>query len=232
MKKEVNTVNQDEKVLTPEEAVRLLGSLETQREYLKVQEKSGIIDADGVRDELEMISQKEKAIRKRFVMMNHVTAEGVPRSISHHEASPGNPKDYYITKMPDGKKIKATTYDGLIQKLFSYYTNGLTDYSLESVFKAALYEKEITENPNQHTITHLQAEFTRFISKDLMKRDIRGISDIELKKYTQEWVNREHPKQKAFFGYKGVLNLIFGYAFTHRIISMNPVALMKNKPYM
>lgn len=232
MKKEVNTVNQDEKVLTPEEAVRLLGSLETQREYLKVQEKSGIIDADGVRDELEMISQKEKAIRERFVMMNHVTAEGVPRSISHHEASPGNPKDYYITKMPDGKKIKATTYDGLIQKLFSYYTNGLTDYSLESVFKAALYEKEITENPNQHTITHLQAEFTRFISKDLMKRDIRGISDIELKKYTQEWVNREHPKQKAFFGYKGVLNLIFGYAFMHRIITVNPVALMKNKPYM
>ncbi len=232
MKKEVNIVNQDEKVLTPEEAVRLLGSLETQREYLKVQEKSGIIDADGVRDELEMISQKEKAIRERFVMMNHVTAEGVPRSISHHEASPGNPKDYYITKLPDGKKMKATTYEGLVDKLFSFYTNGLRDYSLESVFKAALQEKEVTENPNQHTITHYQADFARFISKELAIKDIRGISEIDLKKYIQEWVNREHPKQKAFFGYKGVLNLVFGYAFTHRIISVNPVVLMKNKPYM
>ena len=218
--------------LTAADAIRFLLNLETQRELLKVQEKSGIINSDGVRDELDMISQKEKATRERFVMMNHVTAEGVPRSISHHEATPSNPKDYYITKMPDGRKIKATTYDGLIVKLFAFYTNGLTDYALESVFKAALYEKEITENPSQHTIVHLQSEFTRFISKDLAKRDIRGISDTDLKKYTQEWVNRDHPKQKAFFSYKGVLNLIFDYAFIHRIIATNPVAMMKNKPYM
>jgi len=79
--------------LTAADAIRFLLNLETQCELLKVQEKSGIINSDGVRDELEMISQKEKATRERFVMINHVTAEGVPRSISHHEATPSNPKD-------------------------------------------------------------------------------------------------------------------------------------------
>ena len=118
-------------------------SLENQREFLNVQHSLGIIDADGVRNELELISKKEQAIRDRLVLNSHVTADGLPRSIAHHEPTPNNPKDYYSTKMPDGKKIKAVTYDGLMEKLFAYYTTGIRDYSIESVFNAALHEKRI-----------------------------------------------------------------------------------------
>ena len=214
------------------EIYKTIKLLESQKESLNVQLELGIIDSDGVRNELNLISQKEKVLRDRLVFMSHVTADGEPRAISHHEPTPGNPKDYYSTKMPDGKKIKATTYEGLMDKLFNFYTNGMKDYSLESVFKAALYEKEITENPNQQTLYHYKADFSRFISKEMAKKDIRSITDTALKSYTQEWVNRDHPKQKTFFSYKGVLNLIFGYAFAHRIISTNPAAMMKNKPYM
>ncbi|MBP3239252.1 MAG: hypothetical protein J6M92_01760 [Oribacterium sp.] len=214
------------------EIYKTIKLLESQKESLNVQLELGIIDSDGVRNELNLISQKEKVLRDRLVFMSHVTADGEPRAISHHEPTPGNPKDYYSTKMPDGRKIKATTYEGLMDKLFNFYTNGMKDYSLESVFKAALYEKEITENPNQQTLYHYKADFSRFISKDMAKKDIRNITDTALKSYTQEWVNRDHPKQKTFFSYKGVLNLIFGYAFAHRIISTNPAAMMKNKPYL
>ena len=52
--------------------------------------------------------------------MSHTTNDGNPRAISHHEPTPSNPKDYYITQMPDGKKIKATTYEGLLEKLYDY----------------------------------------------------------------------------------------------------------------
>ncbi|MCR5684184.1 MAG: hypothetical protein K6G81_02015, partial [Lachnospiraceae bacterium] len=58
------------------------------------------------------------------------------------------------------------------------------------------------------------------------------ITEIDLKMYTQEWVNREHPKKSVFFAYKGILNQIFTYAFKHRIISENPVEQIKNQQYL
>lgn len=214
------------------EIVKAVLLLNSQKESLKLQLDLGIMDSDGVRNELEMIKDKEKNLKQRLVLMSHVTAEGTPRSISHHEATPGNPKDYYVTKMPDGKKMKAVTYEGLIDKLYAHYTNGIKDYTVESVFKAALFEKSVTENPKQNTLDKIRYDFEQFITKDFAKKDIRNITDIVLKQYTQEWVNSKHPKQKVFFSYKGVLNLIFDYAYAHGIITTNPVAMIKNKPYM
>ena len=214
------------------EICKALRLLEAQRDSLNVQADLGIISVDGAREELNMITRKERELRDRLVTTNHVTEDGEMRAISHHKPTPDNPKEYYSTKMPDGKKIKATTYNGLMDKLFLFYTDGLRGYSIRSVFTAALHEKEITENPNQHTIVHYQTDFNRYISTDMADKDIRTITDTMLKQYTQEWVNNAHPKRKAFFAYKGILNLIFGYAFAHRIISINPVVTIKNKPYM
>lgn len=87
----------------------------------------------------------------------------------------------------------------------------------------------MTENPKQNTLDKIRYDFEQFITKDFAKRDIRNITDIVLKQYTQEWVNSKHPKQKVFFSYKGVLNLIFDYAYAHGIITTNPVAMIKNK---
>lgn len=114
------------------EIVKTVILMNNQKESLKLQHQLGIMDSDGVRHELEMIKDKEKNLKQRLVLMSHVTAEGEPRSISHHEATPGNPKDYYVTKMPDGKKMKAVTYEGLIDKLYAHYTNGIKDYTVES----------------------------------------------------------------------------------------------------
>ncbi|MCR5769372.1 MAG: hypothetical protein K6G45_12945, partial [Lachnospiraceae bacterium] len=156
----------------------------------------------------------------KLVSTSHITADGVPRAISFHEATPGNPKEYFVTKMPDGRKIKAKTYDGLIEKLFIYYTAGpKEDCSLKTIFKAALKEKEVSENPSQLSVIRYRDEFDRFFSKEMAGKDIREITEIDLKMYTQEWVNREHPKKSVFFAYKGILNQIFTYAFKHRIIS-------------
>ncbi len=232
IKEEKNTEHEILLKAANAEISRTILLLTSQTESLKKQLQLGIIDSDGVRCELDMITKKEKAERQKLVFMNHVTADGRLRSISHHAPTDSNPKDYYVTKMPDGSKITATTYDGLIEKLFERYTNGLTDYTLESVFKAALYEKKITENPKTKTILRNQMDFKRYFSDDLKSKNIRTITDITLKQYTQEWVNREHPKAKSFLAYKGILNLIFGYAFRQGIISSNPVKQLNNKPYM
>ncbi|MCF0142462.1 MAG: tyrosine-type recombinase/integrase, partial [Parasporobacterium sp.] len=210
----------------------LLENMKKQKELLHTQINLGIIDEDGARDEFSMISKKERELHERLVFSNHVTADGTPRSISHHEPTDSNPKDYYSTKMPDGRKLKAATYEALIDKLFCYYADGISDFSVRSVFNAALLEKEVTENPKQNTIERNRAEFIKFISSDLASKDIRTITENDLKKYIQDWVNREYPKKQAYLSMKGILNLIFCYAHAHRIIPENPVAFIKNKIYL
>ena len=212
--------------------IHIIENLKNQKELLNSELNLGIIDTDGAGYELEMINKKERALKEQLVLTNHVTMNGAPRSISFHEATESNPKSYWITKMPDGRKIKASTRDGLMDKLYNYYVGGISDLSLKSVFKAALAEKAATENPKQNTLDKNEADFKRFISAELSEKDIRAITEIELKKYIQEWVNKEHPKQKAFLSFKGILNLTFGYAYSHKLIAENPVASIKNKPYI
>lgn len=86
-----------------------------------------------------------------------------------------------------------------------------------------------------YSVTSMYAQswsVKRYISPKLANTSITSITETDIKKYTQEWVNRAHPKKKAFLDYKGVLNLIFGYAYLHKIIPQNPLDFVKNKPYM
>lgn len=212
--------------------VHLHLNLENQKESLNLQQSLGIMDSSGVRDELNLINKKQKALRDQLVLNNHLTNDGTPRVITHHEPTEGNPKDYYITRVADGKKIKANTLDALMDKLYLYYADGLLDFSVGSVFQAALAEKAATENPKLRTLEKNRGDFKRFIPADFASKDIRTISDIDLKRFIQEWVNREHPKPKTFLSFKGILNLIFEYAYLHRLIAENPVTYVKNKPYM
>ena len=84
--------------------------------------------------------------------------------------------------MPDGKRIKAVSYDKLMDKLYNYYDDGLLDFSVEFALNAALEEKAVTET---------------------------------------------HPKKKTFLSFKGILDLIFEYAYMHKIIVENPVSYVK-----
>lgn len=207
-------------------------SLEKQKESLNSQMNLGIIDAGGVRLELDLINKKQKALREQLVLSNHLTKEGTPRAITHHEPTEDNPKDYYVTRVNDGKKIKAISYDALMEKLYLYYADGLRDFSIASIFEAALAEKAATENPQLRTLERNRNDYNKFISEDFSMTDIRTVTDIDLKKYIQEYVSTKHPKEKAFLNFKGTLNLIFGYAYIHKIIAENPVSYIKNRPYM
>ena len=234
MRKEIeNEFRNDLNKITTEKVIKVLNDLQYQKVSLQTQIDLGIISISDAVIELEMISKKDISIRKQYVLSVHVTKDGNPRSISHHKPTDLNGKDYYSTKLPTGKKIKATTYDGLIVKLSDYYSCGGTcDYSLRSIFKAALAEKGVTENPNPNTLLKLENDFERFISNEFASSDIRKVQDMDIMKYTQKFVNAIHPKKAAFLSYKGVLNLIFKYARRHHIIMVDPLADFNNRPYM
>lgn len=74
--------------------------------------------------------------------------------------------------------------------------------------------------------------YHRFITDDFGKKDIRQLTKADLKAYTQDLVNRLHPKKKAFLEYKSVLNLIFNYALEYDIIQVTPVLAISNDKYL
>ena len=76
------------------EICKALRLLEAHRDSLNVQADLGIISIDGAREELNMITRKERELRDRLVTTNHVTEDGAMRAISHHKPTPDNPKEY------------------------------------------------------------------------------------------------------------------------------------------
>mgnify|MGYP004447358045 CR=1 FL=1 len=52
---------------------------------MNLQQSLGIMDSSGVRDELNLINKKQKALRDQLVLSNHLTNDGTPRVTTHHE---------------------------------------------------------------------------------------------------------------------------------------------------
>lgn len=71
--------------------------------------------------------------------------------------------------------------------MFDYYGLAISDVSIAGVFELALAEKQTTQNVNPETIKRDRQTFNRFIISDFGARDIREISKVELRAYTQEW---------------------------------------------
>ena len=210
-----------------EETRSVLHDLEIQKKSIKKQLECGIINSVDASQEEENIMTKERKLKKQLVSAVHVTKDGQPRKIEYKDS-----KGLYMTILPDKKKIYGKTEEILIDKLFDYYGLAISDVSIAGVFELALAEKQTTQNVNPETIKRDRQTFNRFIISDFGARDIREISKVELRTYTQEMVQRIHPIETAFKAYKGILNLIFAYAMEYGIIKENPVPFVKNAVYL
>lgn len=130
-----------------------------------------------------------------------------------------------------GKKPRFTTYEGLINKLYTMYGFESDDLTVEAVFKKAIVEKANTENNDANTIDKIWGDYKRYITSDFSTKRVDKLTDIDLKAYTQNMVHTLQPTDKGFLAYKGVLNVIFNYAMSHHLISTNPVIAINNKVY-
>ena len=205
---------------------------EFRKNTLQSRVDSGKIGLADAADEYEELTKKEKALHETFVRQAHVRQDGSKRIIKHHVPTDKNPRDYWVTIMDDGKRIYDTTYEGIIDHLYCYYTSARSDYSVKAIFEEALHEKSITENLCSNSIDRYEHDFLRFVSDDFASRDVRKVSVTYLRAYTQKWVDEDHPKKKVFLAYKTVLNLAFRYAKAEGIIMIDPVESLNNKAYL
>lgn len=122
---------------------------------------------------------------------------------------------------------RCSTYEGLIEKLYSYYygESNITDFSFKNIFELALDEKTRTEHPKEKTIIDYRNSYKAFITEAMDKKDIRSIKPSELKQYIMDTVIRLNLTEKRLLKLKGILNLVYGYAISpeHKIMDISPV---------
>lgn len=207
--------------------LQVLRKLKEQKRTVQELYECGTISMVDATNELNMITARERKIKKQLVLEAHVTEDGNVRKIKYLEK-----KDLWQTIMPDKTRLTAKTEDGLIDKLFDWYNLKIQSLTIHDLFYDALDEKRQTMNVNPDTINQNEYAYKRSITEDFGKRDITGITQTDLQKYTQDLVRNNSLTKNAFLEYKGVLNLIFDYAMKHHIISSNPVTNIKNPTYL
>ena len=214
--------------LTPEMMLEI-NELENSRKSIAYDLKRAIIlPSEAVRKEY-MIDSKLLAIKKDAIMKVHITANGAPREIKYLKN-----QDIWRTFTSGKKPIYGKSETIIIDKLFNFYGLSLNNTKVNDIFRIALKEKSDTENIKEATVKHLESDYKRFFisySNTLPNKDVRNITTTELKAYTQKWANSTHPTDAVFKSYKGILNLIFGYAYRNGIISLNPVVGIINNAY-
>ena len=192
-----------------------------------------MISAADAAEEMAMMKNKELKLKKQLIDSIHVNKNGEPRTISYHGASPSYPNGYFYTRLDGRKIVKAKTEEELYVKLFThYFKDGISKNTVQNIFDSAIKEKRETENVKEATLYRYLVDFRLYISDELARTDLTQIDHITLKRYTQNLVNSISMNKKQFLAYKGLLNLIFGYAIEHDIISTNPVLKIKNAVYL
>lgn len=207
--------------------MKLLKELDAQKKSVTNQLKCGIIESVDAVNEINMITAKEKKLKKSLVSKAHTTEDGKARKIKYQES-----KALWQTIMPDGKRIYAKTEEGLIDKLFDFYHLTIQKTTIRDLFELALEDKRQTANVVEDTLYQNRCAYNRSITEEFGKRDITTISGKDLQKYTLELVKSTELTKNAFLEYKGVLNLIFDYAIENEIITSNPVLTIKNSKYL
>lgn len=204
--------------------------LERSKTSIKEELDCGIIDEVGAVGKEKMIDSKITKLKKELLTQVHIKSNGEPRKLEPPKGSRKLWRTFLKGKVPVYGKDEET----LINKLFVLYGLSLSSTIFEDIFKDALQDRIETENIKKNTILHLESDYQRFFvkySNTLPKVDIRNISTKDLKAYTQKFTEDLHPTLDTFKAYKGVLNLIFEYAYREGIIAKNPVESIKNRQY-
>lgn len=171
--------------------------------------------------------------------IEYIKKKGHQAEISHHIASNSNTKDYWYTyvKTPDGKRkriTKAGKKEDIIDALYQFYQkNEMVDYSIKSMYKNAIIFDVEANNISPNYRARKDGTYKRFIANTYFEKlDIRNIDDEEARKFLNYSTKNQIVKEKEFKNLRTVLNTIFDYAVSKRIIPNNPYKTIKNHAFL
>ena len=190
--------------------------------------KCGIIDYADATEQVDNMTKQERKLIKEAIDIIHVSKNGTPRKISFDEK-----RSMYYTLMPNKQQIHAKSMDALYEKLFCAYGLSLNKgkYTIGKVFELAFERKKANSTNKTNSFKRNLNTFKTYFTNEFSKRDITKITKDDLLAYTKYVCATYHPSKKEFLAYKGILNLIFEYAFDKDIRPDNPVPCIHNEDY-
>lgn len=195
-------------------------------------------------EKLELQSLSESAKKEIEALM---IKEKWKKILEVHEYALPQKEDYEQkgrartrVKTEDGiKQIWAKSEQEMLDKLYDFYFPSLV--TVKEVFESAVAQKQSNEPVSEKTLTEYYNTFNRFFDEEFQNAEIKKIDEDYLKSYTKQLVCDENGspkkpqvKETAFLAYKGVLNIIFGYAASKsvKLINENPVDAINNAIYI
>ena len=165
-------------------------------------------------------SMQRMNIEKRILDLHHYTI-----------TPPKNEKDRWQTYVkPEGRKrkvIRDSSYDGLMDKLFNFYFNGVSfdSLTLGHLFEEWIeYKSTITESPN--TIRRHEQHWNKYF-KEWSSKKLKTFDKLELQKQCNLLIKKNSMSSKEWQNIKTILNGIFGFAYDKGYISINPMKEIK-----
>ena len=183
-----------------------------------------LIDKSIVNKEIQLIEQKEANLKYQLVQEIHVTKAGRLRSIKYVN-------EYWVTYMPDDKRIRAKSKGLLYDKILEAYGLNISVFSIADVFDAAIEYKTQFGTTAFETQRRIRYDYKRFIDDEFASEDIRNVTNSMLRDYTSNLLHNNSVSVTAFKNYRIMLNTIFKYAIQEGIIIHNPVNAIPVREY-
>ena len=216
------------KNLKLEDIKKRIKLFQTKKNMIQEELNYGIIGIAEATEQVANMKRQERKLIKEAVDAIHVSKNGKPRNIKVNEA-----KGLYYTNMPDKSQVYGKTLDALYENLF--YAYGLTleyhESTVDEIFKQAFERKQLNSTNKNNSFTRNLNTYKTYFSSAFTERDITKITKDDLLAYTKSMCEKFHPTKKEFLAYKGILNLIFEYAFDKDIRMDNPVPCIHNEDY-
>ena len=186
----------------------------------------GILDLPHADQYLDMVFKK----KEHYVLMVHNT------KIQKQKGVRKNGKEYVIfAARPNGEKnyIKCAAYEGLIEKLYMYYTDCLADRSLKTLYSEAKRWKA-SNNIEISTLRRYQTTWEKFIEPyEISGKDIRKITAEDWTEHYETIIRKFSLTKKQVNNVRDVVSMITAYAQKKKIISHNTAkdVLYEDLPY-
>ena len=180
-------------------------------------------------DVITMLKNEIKSLKKEYVLSVHVTEKGEPRKINRPSNS--NTIKGWYTRVAGKKRITASSEEGLLEKLYKYYTGESDDLAFNSAFQEFLKFLANDAKTTNGTICKYRSNYKRFVNERMRNMDIRDVSKSFLREYTNELLKNEHFTTKTFSEYKSFFNNFFLFCDEKYEGILNPASNLKSSDY-
>ena len=211
---------------------KLITIYENEKNNILEQLENDMINYESATFKVDDVTKKERKLLEDTIKKIHVSSKGKSITITKHKTKP-----LYITTLPveyGKRQITGVTEESVMLKLLEVYgVNNPLDktMTIDKVFHLAFDRKKKLSTNSTLSFRRNLSTYNSYFDDAFRKKDIRKITKDDLVMYTNSMVSTLHPSKKEFMAYKGILNMIFEYAFDKDIRVDNPVPAIHNENY-